>query len=125
MMSTELDLSFGKTVGFAVAAKQEKTRSVPANVALRDSRARLIELITFLKLGQVGQGKHMLIMRRRDATLTLPSFSTKSNKITVIKPLRVCRVRAAILCRGTCSGRRCSTTRAYRGRLSGSSPRRC
>jgi hypothetical protein len=57
-MSTELDLSFGKSVGFA-AANVEKARRAQLTAATAGSRARLNDLITFLKLAQVGQDNHM------------------------------------------------------------------
>jgi hypothetical protein len=57
-MSTELDLSFGKSVGFA-AANVEKARRAQLTAATAGSRARLNDLITFLKLAQVRQDNHM------------------------------------------------------------------
>jgi hypothetical protein len=57
-MSTELDLSFGKSVGFATA-KVEKARRAQLTAATAGSRARLNELIAFLKLTQVGLDNHM------------------------------------------------------------------
>jgi hypothetical protein len=47
MMSTEFDLSFGKSVGFAVAVRVRKARKVPVNAAAGDRRTRWIDLITF------------------------------------------------------------------------------
>jgi hypothetical protein len=57
-MSTELDLSFGKSVGFA-AAKVEKARRAQLTAATAGSRARLNDRIAFLKLAQVRQDNHM------------------------------------------------------------------
>jgi hypothetical protein len=57
-MSTELDLSFGKSVGFA-AANAENPRRAQPTAAIAGSRARLNDLIAFLKLAQVGQDNHM------------------------------------------------------------------
>ncbi len=47
-MSTELDLSFGVTAGFAVAFNAETQRSAPANAATGMSRPELMNPITFL-----------------------------------------------------------------------------
>jgi hypothetical protein len=50
-MSTELDLSFGKSVGFA-AANVEKARRAQLIAAVAGSRARVNDRIAFLKLTQ-------------------------------------------------------------------------
>ena len=58
-MSTELDLSFGASMGFALAVMVHNASSAPASAVAGDSRARLIDLIYVLTVSQVMQGKHM------------------------------------------------------------------
>jgi hypothetical protein len=60
-MSTELDLSIGKSVGLAAAVSALNAKSRPVITAIGDRRARLIDPIDFSLVAQVGQEKPMSI----------------------------------------------------------------